>query len=439
MADCPFCFPDATRIFHAGPLVLGLWDGFPVAPGHALLIPRRHVTGWFEATPEERAELTAALDLARAAILKVHRPDGFNIGVNVGAAAGQTVAHLHVHVIPRYAGDVPDPRGGVRHVIPANARYPADAGGEGFVRDTGAGAAPGAWTGDKGTAVLAQIGSGQAEIVRAIRTFREQVAGDPSEPLCRARARNSDRYERLLKLVEWKLIQMPLPRLQVVGQVQTEFLYRIGWDTRVQRQDVEAGEFDDRIYLREGVAEHIVRLSGLLRPLIERAWATMIARMNRDATDEARLMEFLFGARRVALDPVRGDLRELQNNRCFYCERAIAGAAEVDHFIPWARHPDNGIENLVVADPTCNNSKRDFLAAGDHVQHWAARFAPGAAVATPLAAIAARAGWDHHPQRTFNAARTIYLRLPEDVRLWVGRRDFVTVGEQRERLTTALA
>jgi diadenosine tetraphosphate (Ap4A) HIT family hydrolase len=60
MAKCPFCFPEATRIFHAGPLVLSLWDGFPVAPGHALLIPRRHVADWFEATPEEQAELTAA-------------------------------------------------------------------------------------------------------------------------------------------------------------------------------------------------------------------------------------------------------------------------------------------------------------------------------------------------------------------------------------------
>jgi hypothetical protein len=100
------------------------------------------------------------------------------------------------------------------------------------------------YAGEKVTAVLAQIRGGQAEIVRAIRTFRERVAGDPSEPLSRARARHLDRYERLLKMVEWKLIEMPLPRLQVIGQVQTEFLYRIGWDTRVQRQDVKAGEFD---------------------------------------------------------------------------------------------------------------------------------------------------------------------------------------------------
>jgi len=100
-----------------------LWDGFPLAPGHALLVPRRHVASWFEATREERIALLDAVDVARAAIERDHGADGFNLGVNVGAAAGQTVFHLHVHVIPRRAGDVADPRGGVRHVLPAKADY----------------------------------------------------------------------------------------------------------------------------------------------------------------------------------------------------------------------------------------------------------------------------------------------------------------------------
>lgn len=121
--SCPFCQLPPERPFHQGPLTLGLWDNFPVSPGHALLIPRRHVPTWFDATPEEQQELTAAIELARAAILARHRPDGFNVGMNLGAAAGQTVEHLHLHVIPRYAGDVPDPRGGVRWVVPARADY----------------------------------------------------------------------------------------------------------------------------------------------------------------------------------------------------------------------------------------------------------------------------------------------------------------------------
>lgn len=120
---CPFCQASADRVFHEGDLILALWDNFPVSPGHALLIPRRHVPTWFDATPEEQQELTAAIEIARAAILARHHPDGFNVGMNLGAAAGQTVGHLHVHVIPRYAGDVPDPRGGVRWVVPQRADY----------------------------------------------------------------------------------------------------------------------------------------------------------------------------------------------------------------------------------------------------------------------------------------------------------------------------
>jgi superfamily II DNA or RNA helicase/diadenosine tetraphosphate (Ap4A) HIT family hydrolase len=122
-ALCPFCPPASEHVFHAGELVLGLWDAFPVSSGHALLVPRRHVATWWDATPDEQQELLAALAVARAEILKRYQPDGFNIGMNLGAAAGQTVFHLHVHVIPRYPGDVPDPRGGVRHVIPARANY----------------------------------------------------------------------------------------------------------------------------------------------------------------------------------------------------------------------------------------------------------------------------------------------------------------------------
>ena len=120
---CPFCQPPPERTFHEGSLVLGLWDGFPVSPGHALLVPRRHTATWFDATVEEQQELAAAVEIAREAILARHRPDGFNVGMNLGAAAGQTVGHLHVHVIPRYAGDVEDPRGGVRWVVPKRADY----------------------------------------------------------------------------------------------------------------------------------------------------------------------------------------------------------------------------------------------------------------------------------------------------------------------------
>lgn len=123
MTFCPFCPPEPDRIFYQGHLVLALWDRYPVTPGHCLLIPRRHIPTWWDATHEERAELLGSTDEVRHIIEQLHHPAGYNLGINSGEAAGQTVPHLHLHLIPRYHGDVPDPRGGVRGVIPSRANY----------------------------------------------------------------------------------------------------------------------------------------------------------------------------------------------------------------------------------------------------------------------------------------------------------------------------
>ncbi|MCY3007949.1 MAG: DEAD/DEAH box helicase family protein, partial [Planctomycetota bacterium] len=127
---CPFCPIDSQRILFRHSVgsasVVALWDGFPVSPGHLLIVPVRHVPTWFDASPEEHQALTSALEIAKSHIESQYQPQGYNIGINVGAAAGQTVSHLHVHLIPRYHGDVPDPRGGVRHVIPQLANYLAE-------------------------------------------------------------------------------------------------------------------------------------------------------------------------------------------------------------------------------------------------------------------------------------------------------------------------
>src|SRR6476660_2159565 len=94
-----------------------IWDNYPVSPGHALVISRRQLSDWWEATPGERADIFELVDVVKSKIDELHQPDGFNVGFNAGSAAGQTVDHLHIHVIPRFAGDVPDPRGGIRNVI----------------------------------------------------------------------------------------------------------------------------------------------------------------------------------------------------------------------------------------------------------------------------------------------------------------------------------
>ena len=120
---CPFCEISQDRVLHEAKLVKAIWDRFPASPGHVLIIPHRHVVTWFDANREEQRELLEAIEHVRLILEKQFSPSGYNIGMNVGAAAGQTVFHLHLHVIPRYAGDVADPTGGIRNVIPGKANY----------------------------------------------------------------------------------------------------------------------------------------------------------------------------------------------------------------------------------------------------------------------------------------------------------------------------
>jgi len=116
VARCPFCNPDGAVLHNA--LAHARFDRNPVTPGHLLIIPNRHVASYFDTDEAEKQALLSLLDEARALLARDYRPDGYNIGINIGAAAGQTIAHAHLHLIPRYLGDVAAPRGGVRGVIP---------------------------------------------------------------------------------------------------------------------------------------------------------------------------------------------------------------------------------------------------------------------------------------------------------------------------------
>ncbi|MEK7667892.1 MAG: HIT family protein [Gemmatimonadota bacterium] len=122
--DCPFCRRLASSdVTEANAHAVAFADGYPVAPGHTLVVPRRHVASVFDLAAEEYAALWALVAAVRARLAVSAGADGFTIGVNDGVAAGQTVGHAHVHVIPRRAGDVSDPRGGVRWVLPERAAY----------------------------------------------------------------------------------------------------------------------------------------------------------------------------------------------------------------------------------------------------------------------------------------------------------------------------
>lgn len=120
---CAFCTLPESRIIDASTLAMVVRDAFPVSPGHTLVIPKRHVGSYFDLTELERQDLLSLLDKAKLVIDQEFTPDGYNIGINDGSAAGQTVPHLHIHLIPRYNADLPDPRGGVRWVIPEKADY----------------------------------------------------------------------------------------------------------------------------------------------------------------------------------------------------------------------------------------------------------------------------------------------------------------------------
>ncbi len=121
--SCPFCTLPGDRILLADPLAVAVRDGYPVSPGHTLIIPRRHLASCFDVTEAERQSLFDLLDRARSALDTELNPVGYNIGINDGTAADRTVLHLHVHLIPRYRGDRQDPRGGVRWIFPDKADY----------------------------------------------------------------------------------------------------------------------------------------------------------------------------------------------------------------------------------------------------------------------------------------------------------------------------
>lgn len=121
--SCPFCDLGERAIVASNDLALAFRDAYPVGPGHTLIVPRRHVADWWSATASERAALLSLVDEVKAALDAELRPAGYNLGFNDRPAAGQTVMHLHLHLIPRFDGDVPDPTGGVRHVIPGKGKY----------------------------------------------------------------------------------------------------------------------------------------------------------------------------------------------------------------------------------------------------------------------------------------------------------------------------
>jgi diadenosine tetraphosphate (Ap4A) HIT family hydrolase len=124
--NCPFCNPSEREMVLASDQCFARWDKYPVTKGHLLIILNRHVADYFAVTLEEKTALWAMVDEGKKLLDERFKPDGYNVGINVGVAAGQTVMHCHIHLIPRRSGDSANPRGGVRGVIPGRADYAED-------------------------------------------------------------------------------------------------------------------------------------------------------------------------------------------------------------------------------------------------------------------------------------------------------------------------
>jgi diadenosine tetraphosphate (Ap4A) HIT family hydrolase len=120
---CPFCDLEGSRIVLENDVGVVLRDAFPVTEGHTLVVPKQHVASLFDLDTSQQAALWRLAAEVRTKLAQEFHPDGFNVGVNDGRAAGQTVMHAHIHVIPRYVGDASDPRGGIRWVMSRKARY----------------------------------------------------------------------------------------------------------------------------------------------------------------------------------------------------------------------------------------------------------------------------------------------------------------------------
>lgn len=121
--SCPFCNLPHDRIVHVSENAIVVRDAYPISPGHSLIIPKEHYPDFFNTPCSIREELFQLVDVSKSQLDDEFDPNGYNIGINIGETAGQTIAHLHIHLIPRYLGDVHEPRGGVRWILPSKAEY----------------------------------------------------------------------------------------------------------------------------------------------------------------------------------------------------------------------------------------------------------------------------------------------------------------------------
>ncbi len=268
---------------------------------------------------------------------------------------------------------------------------------------------------------LRQITMKDSPPLRAV--LRLRLHGDAAgcrnvAEVCR---RLPDEYARALDVVEETFVRYPIPLLQVVGRRVIPFLYEDDWPEGTSVA-VLRREGRDRVRFLDGVADRLVVLGPLLRPLIELHWTRDVARWTGVSTEDDRLQAHLFGTDRIAFPvALRDGLAELQAGACFYCGGRLARTAQVDHFLAWSRWPNDAVENLVLAD-RCNADKSDHLVGPAHLHRWLERCHRQA---SDLSALADVARWLSDPGRSDALVRSTYLHIAPGTPLWLGGKEFV--------------
>lgn len=263
---------------------------------------------------------------------------------------------------------------------------------------------------------LRQITNKSATIVRVMRTLFDSLPGALSWQAAESMA--PDQAERVLDVVEHTVARFPLVRLQTIDGVPRPFLYDIDWGEGVTLSRLQAPG-GGRVPFRHGASDQLLRLTPLVRPLIELHWIRMVAGLNRLDVVEDDLRRHLFGGERVPFPAsLRRGLLDLQAGACLYCTAPLsAGLTAVDHFIPWSRWPNDALENLVLAHAACNAHKSDHVPGPRPLGLWVSRLEGRA---TELDSLAIHVPWRAGSDKTVSLARSMYAHLPEGSPLWDG-------------------
>jgi 5-methylcytosine-specific restriction endonuclease McrA len=275
------------------------------------------------------------------------------------------------------------------------------------------------------------VQSKQNDIPAKLHDWRRRHNLDTTATLDDAAAADPRQWPRRYNNLVATVLLMPIPRLQRFGDgqfaVEDRFIYDYGWTENTAEGAVTRPDFDDRLFLRPNVGEHLVRMVPLLRPAVQSKWAALVARNNKTLVDRGHLDDFLFGTTRIDLGPARRPLLAAQRGRCFYCDRVVRDP-HVDHFVPWSRHPDDSLDNLVVAHAECNGAKSASIAGHAHLEAWVHR------LHDPVVdQIAADIAWPRRRDRTVGIAGATYFWLPTGSRLWVRSREFEVIDPQQVR------